>query len=330
MKKKAESAAIRSGQRQTIFEELEGRLLLSADIPGLLADTALLEGAGEQPAAQVDVQHAESDADARVLRELVFVDAGVEDAAALVEDLHAANSTGADGREFEIVLLDSGRDGIGQITDVLDDYSGLDAIHIVSHGSEGQAQLGSTALSSGTLASYESALTSWGDALSADADLLFYGCDLAGGAEGQGFVDSLGKLTGADVAASTDLTGSSLLGGDWDLEYETGSIETQIALSAGVQEGYGSVLESAITSEAVYFSTPLTFEQNNGQTDQQVDFFARGSGYTVFLTEGDAVLMLQEGDAGHVVRLDLLGGDTTAACLRCGFARQSEQLPDRQ
>ena len=43
-----------------------------------------------------------------------------------------------------------------------------------------------------------------------------------------------------------------------------------------------------------------------------MDFVARGSGYTVFLTEGDAVLMLQEGDAGHVVRLDLVGGDTSA------------------
>ena len=77
-------------------------------------------------------------------------------------------------------------------------------------------------------------------------------------------------------------------------------------------DNFRAILESANTGEANYLSTPLTFEQNHGQTDQQVDFVARGSGYTVFLTEGDAVLMLQEGDAGHVVRLDLLGGDTSA------------------
>ena len=32
-------------------------------------------------------------------------------------------------------------------------------------------------------------------------------------------------LTGADVAASDDLTGSAWLGGDWDLEYVSGEIE---------------------------------------------------------------------------------------------------------
>ena len=33
---------------------------------------------------------------------------------------------------------------------------------------------------------------------------------------------------------------------------------------------------------------PLTFEENVGQTDEVVDFVARGRGYQVFLTEGDA------------------------------------------
>jgi len=38
---------------------------------------------------------------------------------------------------------------------------------------------------------------------------------------------------------------------------------------------------------------PLSFEPNQGQTDPQVKFVSRGSGYTLFLTGGDAVLSLR-------------------------------------
>jgi len=35
---------------------------------------------------------------------------------------------------------------------------------------------------------------------------------------------------------------------------------------------------------------PLAFEKNQGQTDSQVQYVARGSGYTAFLTASDTVL----------------------------------------
>ena len=35
---------------------------------------------------------------------------------------------------------------------------------------------------------------------------------------------------------------------------------------------------------------PLAFERNQGQTGSQVKFLARGQGYTLFLTSGEAVL----------------------------------------
>ena len=53
--------------------------------------------------------------------------------------------------------------------------------------------------------------------------------------EGEAFVDSIAELTGADVAASEDLTGSALLGGDWELEYHTGDVEADIAVSTQFQ-----------------------------------------------------------------------------------------------
>jgi hypothetical protein len=49
-------------------------------------------------------------------------------------------------------------------------------------------------------------------------------------------------------------------------------------------------------------SVPLSFEQNEGQSDSRVKFLARGAGYTVFLTSEEAVLALKrsagQGSAG--------------------------------
>ena len=41
-----------------------------------------------------------------------------------------------------------------------------------------------------------------------------------------------------------------------------------------------------------YGKLPLSFEANQGQTDNRVDFLSRGSGYTLFLTANEAVLSL--------------------------------------
>ncbi len=46
--------------------------------------------------------------------------------------------------------------------------------------------------------------------------------------------------------------------------------------------------------QAAYGQLPLSFEANQGQTDAQVRFLARGSGYGLFLTPTEAVLSLQK------------------------------------
>ncbi len=43
-----------------------------------------------------------------------------------------------------------------------------------------------------------------------------------------------------------------------------------------------------------YGQIPLSFEANQGQTDAQVNFLLRGSGYALFLTPNEAVLSLQQ------------------------------------
>jgi len=47
---------------------------------------------------------------------------------------------------------------------------------------------------------------------------------------------------------------------------------------------------------------PLAFEANQGQTDPQVKYMARGNGYTVFLTANDAVFALQSSSQSATAR----------------------------
>jgi hypothetical protein len=62
-----------------------------------------------------------------------------------------------------------------------------------------------------------------------------------------------------------------------------------------------------------YGKIPLSFEANSGQTDARVKFLARGAGYTVFLTDRDATLRLEQPsaapNAGAVVRFALAGAN---------------------
>ncbi len=103
-----------------------------------------------------------------------------------------------------------------------------DAIHILSHGSAGHLYLGSADLNSNNLTDYQSQLQKIGSVLTDIGDLLLYGCNVAEGDEGNQFITALAEVTGADVAASDDLTGAAALGGDWVLEANRGVIETSV------------------------------------------------------------------------------------------------------
>lgn len=62
--------------------------------------------------------------------------------------------------------------------------------------------------------------------------------------------------------------------------------------------------------EAAYGKLPLRFEANQGQTDKQVKFLARGSGYLLYLTPAEAVLRLRGKDdakSAATLRLKMAG-----------------------
>lgn len=168
-------------------------------------------------------------------RSIVFVDIRVPDYEKLLVGIEPGT---------EIVILDSQQDGVTQISNHLQgkQYS---ALHILSHGSAGSLQIGNGYLGIANLSSYQSQLQQWKDALTEDADILLYGCDVAAEDVGSAFVQQLGQLTGADVAASNDLTGNAGLGGDWDLEVKTGNIESSLAFQQATLESYNSILPSS-------------------------------------------------------------------------------------
>jgi len=120
--------------------------------------------------------------------------------------------------------------GFDQIDAALAQYQNLSAIHIVSHGSDGMIQLGGSWLTAGNIQQHMSELQNWGMALSETGDILIYGCDVAAGAQGQAFIDRIAVLTRADVAASTDKTGDSSRGGNWNFEYVAAAIPSPPAL----------------------------------------------------------------------------------------------------
>ncbi|MGO4392251.1 Ig-like domain-containing protein [Variovorax sp. M-6] len=205
-----------------------------------------------------------------------------------------------------IVEFDGSRNGLAQIAQWAATQSGLDAIHILSHGSEGMVNLGSQQLTESSLASAatQAELAELGRALSADGDLLLYGCDVASGS-GARLLDGIARATGADVAASTDLTGAARLGGNWTLEAHSGDIDArELALTqydgalTVVPFIYGSdgddftprtsitktVLDKTGSGRTIAFSGPEMYIYNNGSPDDGLYAYASDGSSGVRLT----------------------------------------------
>ncbi|MEH1898974.1 MAG: Calx-beta domain-containing protein [Nostoc sp.] len=193
-------------------------------------------------------------------RNIVFIDTAVLDYQSLVAGITLGS---------EVVILDHNRDGLTQISEFLAGCKpdSVESVHIVSHGGEGSLQLGSTYLNLTNLNSYANQLRKWANVLTDKADILLYGCDVASG-QGTKFVQFLSRITGADVAASTDKTGSAALGGDWDLEVKTGKIEASLAFKPEVMQAYQSILPASFTGT---YSQNFNTLANSGTSISWVD-----------------------------------------------------------
>ena len=192
-------------------------------------------------------------------RQIIFIDSRVTDYQTLISSLPADN---------EWFVLDAGQDGIEQMQAILANYSNLDAIQIVSHGSQGSLYLGNTILSSDNIDSYSSQLVSMGSSLTESGDILLYGCNVAQGETGNQFIQSMAQVTGADVAASVDLTGNAALGGDWELEAATGNIES----SSYNLQSYQGVLRNYSFDYLLAEMSKLAYQDNPPSVDGWTPF----------------------------------------------------------
>ncbi|MEG3921390.1 DUF4347 domain-containing protein [Microcoleus sp. T3_A4] len=175
--------------------------------------------------------------------QIVFADSQVKDCESLTETVNP---------DTEIVILNADRDGIEQIAETLKQRQNIAAVHILSHGAAASLQLGATELNLCNIESYRNYLETWfalpaveansNSSITAKPEILLYGCNVAATEAGVAFVERLSQLTGANIAASDNLTGSAALGGDWELEVTTGKIETPLAFSAEAREAYSAVL----------------------------------------------------------------------------------------
>ncbi len=165
------------------------------------------------------------------ISQLVIIDRSVQDASVFSKNLAAGS---------QVVYIEAGQNGSTQLIKLLADYSDLDAIHIISHGSSGSLQLGNSLFDLNQLT--PELFSALNQASKSGADLLLFGCDLAATAEGEHFLNILKQNTHLDIAASTDKTGNPAQGGDWELELVKGNIEITRPFSAAALKDFSALL----------------------------------------------------------------------------------------
>ena len=126
-----------------VFRELEPRIAfdaaMAATVTEISSDAPDASPPASEPASEMDGSAdlmealAASPASAAEPREIIFVDMAVAD----IDTLTQAFSS-----EHEVYILDSTRDGLEQIAEILSGYGDVSAVHIFSHGSQAELTLG--------------------------------------------------------------------------------------------------------------------------------------------------------------------------------------------
>jgi len=174
--------------------------------------------------------------------EVVVVDTTVADWQTLVAGINP---------NTPIILLKPDANGGGELevlAKIMSQYHDLDAIHLVAEGRTGAILLGREVIYSGDMTAASPYLATIGGALKGGGDFMLYSCSVAGSDSGKAFIDSFARALGkVDVAASTDRTGPTRLGGDWDLEYTTGAIETVLPFTLQGMQDISHCLGCSVT-----------------------------------------------------------------------------------
>ena len=238
-------------------------------------------------------------------KEILFVEATVpEPEKLLIENKKAV----------EVVFLPKNEDGVAFMADKLSNYQNVEAIHVISHGVPGQIKLGTAQLDASTaVGPYKEALQTIGKSLTKDGDILIYGCDFAAHAHGKVALEALATATGADIAASTDLTGHPELGGDWQFEAYLGQVTTDILFSEETQSSWKHVLPTITQSSNAttlaneilgtgvsLVGTPTLVRNNAGDLPEPVQSGTFSNFGSVIGAQIDSGVILSTGDVNSL------------------------------
>ena len=167
---------------------------------------------------------------------LLLVDSAVESVQQLLQNTH---------KRIQVAVIDHTKNGVETLLQWLQQFPDLHQVHILAHGAPGRIFLGNTQLSQDTLQSYSEALRRIRQRRSKTQpplDLLLYSCNVAAGEAGTAFVESLHRLTGANVAASSVPVGNAALGGTWHLDTQTSAFPVTLPFAAAAAHRYPGLL----------------------------------------------------------------------------------------
>ena len=217
---------------------------------------------------------------------VVIIDSHLEDYQTLVRGVYPG---------AQVLLLNSHQEVITQISDYLCQCSEITSIHIVSHGGSGCLYLGNSQLNLGNLEQYAPLLKT--GLPSSQVPILLYGCQVAAGKQGKAFVEKLSQITGNPVVASAQLTGNSALGGNWQLEFQTGKITSPLAFQPWVLAKYQGIMATFTVADADTVGLIAAIQAANDEdTNPGVDTIVLATNSTYTLTESDSSNDAIDGD----------------------------------
>ena len=184
----------------------------------------------------------------------------------------------------EVIIIQEEEEGIRKISERIEENREIQRVHIVSHGAPGCIYIGKRELRGENLKEYEKELRKWkGSEKGKKLELLIYGCNVGEGNKGAELIKELREITGAEIAASENRTGSKEKGGDWNLEIRAGKIEPSLGFKEEVRESYTGILAEPVLvkdilpgigssnlSELTVSNNELYFTADDGSTGSEL------------------------------------------------------------
>lgn len=227
--------------RRLIMEQLEERIVMDAAVdpipnvdPFHWGMNAALPGVWEPSGTEVDTDAYEEPVSAAEsspilpplnLASMSRMFEGNLDVLLISDALPASKQiAGAVEPHTKVMYYSAAHDDLDSITAKLADLTSrmgrnISHLAVVSPGDDGMLSLGSEAMDLDSTIAHRTAFKNLSGNLEPHAQIQLYACSLASSDDGKMLVNAIGTMTGADVYASTDVTGGKPH--NWTLEYAT-------------------------------------------------------------------------------------------------------------